>query len=136
MEVGKTYLNGFLANSWIILVCSVRHTHTSTANCLLSHFVLACFVCFVFVQVPCVQFCATAFPYYSRNTSVSSLFGTQIRYLQFFRYFFIFNVFVIMMICFAGVTAAYLSMNPIDRSKDVEAQLAAMSENDDDLGVD
>ena len=52
MEVGNTYLNGFLANSWIILVCSV----------------------------PCVSFCASAFPVYSRNTAFNNLFGSQIRY--------------------------------------------------------
>jgi hypothetical protein len=44
MELHKTYMNAFLVNTWVILLCSV----------------------------PAVQFCAWAFPIYARYTDVNS----------------------------------------------------------------
>jgi LMBR1 domain-containing protein 1 len=47
MEVGKTKMSAFLANSWVILLCSV----------------------------PTVQFCVDAFPLYARETQVDSTYS-------------------------------------------------------------
>jgi len=59
MEIGKTKMNAFLANTWVLLLCSV----------------------------PTVQFCVKAFPIYARETSIDMLFGTQIEYMKIFQIF-------------------------------------------------
>ncbi|ETO32102.1 hypothetical protein RFI_05014 [Reticulomyxa filosa] len=75
MEVNNTLMNGFLANSWLMLLCS---------------FVV-------------VQFSATAFPIYARDSSVDLIFGTQIQHLRFFKYFFETKVFLYAMLLFVVV---------------------------------
>jgi len=95
MEVNNTLLNGFLANSWLMLICS---------------FVV-------------VQFSATAFPIYARYSSVDLIFGTQIRYLQFFKYFFATKVFLYALLLFVVVGLFWMCLYPRNESKQVEAQL-------------
>jgi len=70
MEVGKTKLNAFLANTWVIL-----------------------------------------------------LFGTQIQYLKFLKYFWENNVFIIAMICVMFLCGVYLFFKPNDRAAEVEDKL-------------
>jgi len=95
MEIGKTKMNAFLANTWIILLCSV----------------------------PTVQFCVRAFPVYARETTIDNLFGSQVEYLNFFKYFWENNVFILMMIIIFGITGFYISVRPRDRNAEVEAEL-------------
>jgi len=99
MEWGKTKMNAFLANTWIILLCSV----------------------------PTVQFCATAFPIYARETSIDMLFGTQIQYLNVFKVFWENNVFIVAMMCIILLTIIYLTMRPKDRAKEVEDELRVLA---------
>jgi len=95
MELHNTMLNSFLANSWLMLICS---------------FVV-------------VQFCATAFPIYARDTSVDLNFGMQIRYLRFFKYFFAANVFLYALLIFVVVGLLWTCFRPRNEAKDVESEL-------------
>ena len=108
MEVGNTYLNAFLANSWLVVLTSV----------------------------PIVQFCTTSLPYYTRSTSVDVLLGSQVKYLLYLRYFFAFNVFEFLIIISAGLAFFHLLSNPNDHSANIEAELKNMAADDEDLGVD
>lgn len=107
MEIGKTLMNAFLANTWIIIICAI----------------------------PTVQFCVTAFPIYSRQTQADLLFGSQIRYMQFFRYFFANEVFVFVIVILNGLTAIYLAARPKDVAAQIEAKInkvASKNPNGDD----
>jgi len=95
MEVNNTLLNGFLANSWLMLICS---------------FVV-------------VQFSATAFPIYARDSSVDLIFGTQVRYLKFFTYFFGSKVFLYALLVFVLIGLFWMCLFPRNESKQVENQL-------------
>lgn len=94
-------MNAFLFNTWIILLCSV----------------------------PAVQFCVQAFPVYTSDTQASVMFGTQIKYLTFFRYFFLNNVFIIALLCFSGFTTLILCVCPINKADEVEATLDRIAKN-------
>jgi hypothetical protein len=120
MEIGKTKMSAFLANSWIILLCSV----------------------------PSVQFCVDAFPLYARETQVDStpcpalpcpppvpcsrlwraalravLFGAQVQHMRGLKYFWENNVFVFAMLCIVLVTSVYLVARPVDQAANIEAEL-------------
>eukprot|EP00455_Lapot_gusevi_P028580 TRINITY_DN3053_c0_g4_i4.p1 TRINITY_DN3053_c0_g4~~TRINITY_DN3053_c0_g4_i4.p1 ORF type:complete len:509 (+),score=180.66 TRINITY_DN3053_c0_g4_i4:155-1681(+) len=103
MELNNTYLNAFLANTWIIVLCAV----------------------------PTVQFAAQAFPFYARFTAIDLLFSTQVRYLKFFRYFYVFNVFLWMLLVFAFLTLVYLVINPRDRAALIEQEITKIAQDDD-----
>lgn len=106
MELGNTMMNSFLANTWLILICSV----------------------------PTVQLCVAAFPVYARYTAVDLLFGTQIQYLQFASYFFRHNVFIIALLCFCCLSAIWLFMWPKDKAAAVEEELKAIDGQEVGLG--
>jgi len=95
MEVNNTLMNGFLANGWVMLICS---------------FVV-------------VQFSATAFPIYARDSSVDLIFGTQIRYMRFFKYFFETKLFLYALLVFVVVGLFWMCLVPRNEAKEVEAQL-------------
>merc|ERR1719499_766169 len=99
MEPGKTLLNAFLVNSWILLICSI----------------------------PTVHFCVTAFPVYARETQVDLLFGSQVRYISFFGAFFGNHVFEIAMVCFSGLSLLYLSACATSKEKEVENQIELLA---------
>ncbi|ETO23384.1 hypothetical protein RFI_13798 [Reticulomyxa filosa] len=82
MDVNDTLMNSFLANSWLMLLCSFA----------------------------VVQLSATAFPIYARNSSVNLIFGTEIRYLSFFRYFFGTKAFLYALLLFSVVGVISLSL--------------------------
>lgn len=65
MEINKTYVSSFLFNISVILLCTI----------------------------PIVQFCTIAFGGYSRDSDAYLLFNIEIKYLHFFRSFFINRVF-------------------------------------------
>lgn len=90
MKVNGTYMSSFLFNTGLVLLCAL----------------------------PIVQFCVTAFDTYARYATVNQVFGTQIQYLQFFRYFWMNNVFVYMLLAFSVLTAIYLGCKPRDTSTD------------------
>jgi len=84
MEWNKTYVSSFLFNVMLILLCSA----------------------------PVVQFCSLAFAEYTRHSNIQQIFGTQFRYLQFFRYAWDTNAFVICLLSFFGLALIYFSMRP------------------------
>jgi LMBR1 domain-containing protein 1 len=98
MEVGNTRMNAFLVNTFVILLCTV----------------------------PCVQFCATAFPVYAKYTTIDMLFGTQIRYLKFMNVFWENNIFPIALLSISLLTALYLMCFPSDRAAKVDTEIQEM----------
>jgi len=96
MEVNNTLMNAFLVNTWVLLL----------------------------VSVPTVQFSAFAFPIYVRYTSIDMLFGVQSKFLTFFRYFWVNNVFIWWMLVVALLTTLYLSCRPRDDNKAVNEEIA------------
>jgi len=105
MELGGTLMNSFLANTWLILTCSIV----------------------------VVQFCAVAFPVYARNTAIDLLFGTQIRYLAFFTYFFDNNVFVYALLGFAVVAGFGLFLCPRNEASRIESELEGIMKGQKDI---
>lgn len=95
MEYQGTLMNSFLANTWLILLSSVV----------------------------VVQFCALAFPVYARNTQIDLLFGTQIRFLQFFTVFFDNNVFIWCLLAFVIVSCCWLFLCPKNEANRIEGEL-------------
>merc|ERR1712083_355907 len=95
MEYQNTLMNSFLANTWLILLSSVV----------------------------VVQFCAFSFPVYARNTQIDLLFGTQIRFLQFFTEFFANNIFIWILLAFVVVGVVWLFMCPQNASVAIEKDL-------------
>jgi len=95
MEYQNTMMNSFLANTWLILLSSVV----------------------------VVQFCALAFPVYARNTQIDLLFGTQIRFLQFFQAFFANNVFIWSLLAFVIISACWLFLCPKNEANRIEEEL-------------
>jgi LMBR1 domain-containing protein 1 len=104
MEINNTLMNAFLVNTWILLL----------------------------VSVPTVQFCAFSFPIYARYTAVDMLFGTQIKYLDFFRYFWVNDVFVWAMLSITFLSTVYLSVFPRDVGKKVNEEIEAIARGDRD----
>lgn len=104
MEINGTMMNAFLANSWILLLCSLTT----------------------------VQFCVRAFPVYARLTSADLLMGTQAQYLKFFRYFWENNVFILAMLCVSGLTLVTLVLCPKDRAAEIERRIDDVENDDDD----
>lgn len=96
MEYQNTLMNSFLANTWLILISSIV----------------------------VVQFCALSFPVYARNTQIDLLFGTQIRFLQFFTYFFDNNVFIWVLLVFVVISCCWLFLCPKNESDRIENELA------------
>jgi len=90
MAVNKTYMSSFLFNLALILLC----------------------------VVPVVQFSTEAFAYYARYTNILQMFGVQVQYLKFFRYFWVNKVFYFSWIIFCFLTAIYLALKPRDTSMD------------------
>jgi LMBR1 domain-containing protein 1 len=94
-------MNAFLFNSWVILLCSL----------------------------PAVQFCVYAFPIYARFTQADVMFGAQVKYMRFFKYFFNYNVFIIAIMCFAGLTGLYLMLCPKNRADEIEKELNKLAKS-------
>lgn len=99
MEVGKTYMNAFLANVWILLLC-------------------------IF---PLIQFITTAFPLYARYTAVEAIFGNQIRYLKGFSVFWKNNIFIIMMLAIFVLAVPVFLICPNSKRKELTKLVEAKS---------
>ena len=99
MEVGGTYINSFLFNLGIILVCTI----------------------------PIIHFCTQAFAGYARNSDSFLLFNLQIQYLTFYSQFFVKNVFTwIIIVCFfiAFVYQIYRPRPKASSAEDFKSALA------------
>jgi len=90
MVPNKTYMSSFLFNIALILLCSI----------------------------PVVQFSTEAFADYARNTTAYQVYGTQIRYMKFFSFFFKNYVFVYVFLGFFSITCIYLAVKPRDKATD------------------
>lgn len=99
MEAHKTYLNAFLFNVALVLLC----------------------------VLPAVQFCTDAFSEYSRLTDAQMIFSNQFKYMTGFRYFWQYNVFLFTILALTLLAAVYFAMCPSDRRylNDVMAQIKA-----------
>jgi len=100
MELGKTLMNAFLVNTWILLICAL----------------------------PTVHFCSIAFPVYARNTAVDLLFGSQIKYVKFFGAFFQNNIFIYVLLVFSFLTLIYVSLCARSIRDEVDKQLEELKE--------
>jgi len=97
--IGNTLMNAFLFNTWFILICAL----------------------------PTTQFCVYAFPYYSADSQASVMFGTQIRYMKWFRYFYTNNVFIIAMIIIAVISALVFTICPTNKADEIENKLKTLA---------
>jgi LMBR1 domain-containing protein 1 len=79
LEPGKTLLTSFVFNVQLVLLC----------------------------VLPTVQFTTEAFNTYARLTQASVIFGTQFRYIQGFRFFWQYNVFLFLILAFVLLALMY-----------------------------
>jgi len=90
MEVGKTYMSSFMFNTGLVMLCAL----------------------------PVVQFTTMAFQDYARYTTVGQVFGIQVQYMKFFRWFWKSQIFVYIFVSIAALAAVYLiCCKKEDRSK-------------------
>jgi LMBR1 domain-containing protein 1 len=87
LEPHKTLLNSFMFNVQLVLLC----------------------------VLPVVQFCTDAFSQYARHTDADVIFGTQMKYIYGFRYFWQYNVFLFTILGFFILAAIYFACFPSDR---------------------
>ncbi|KAG5184761.1 LMBR1-like membrane protein [Tribonema minus] len=86
MKLNETYMNSFLFNVGIILMC-----------------------------VPAViQFSVQAFSAYLVSADINSFFNVQVKYLRFFRYFYVNDVFVFALLIITLLSTAFLGVRPSD----------------------
>merc|ERR1719326_926787 len=74
-------------------------------------------------SIPICQFMANALPIYARSTSVDLMFGVQIKYLPFFRYFYEYNIFVCLIIGWSAVSLVVNLFSQPQQNKLTEAKL-------------
>eukprot|EP01016_Furgasonia_blochmanni_P033063 TRINITY_DN3424_c0_g2_i4.p1 TRINITY_DN3424_c0_g2~~TRINITY_DN3424_c0_g2_i4.p1 ORF type:complete len:483 (+),score=109.01 TRINITY_DN3424_c0_g2_i4:66-1514(+) len=101
MKLNETWMNSFLFNVLMILLTSVSVT----------------------------QFCASSFSQYTRLTSIDLIFGTQVKYMRFFSFFFKNNAFVWALMIWATVVCLYLAFRKGDRAKITEKAAAALKKS-------
>ena len=86
MKKNETYMNSILFNIMLFMITSV------SVN----------------------QFCVKAFNEYAAMTDIDLIFSTQIKYLQFFVYFYRYNVFEYMLCAIMLISLIYLILRPSD----------------------
>nr|AFA52586.1 hypothetical protein [Vaucheria litorea] len=88
MKINETYMNSFLFNVGIILLC-----------------------------VPAaIQFCVQAFSSYAVSAEINNILNVQVRYLRFFQFFYANNVFVYALLILTVLSSIYLAVRPSDSS--------------------
>ncbi len=87
MKINGTYMNSFLFNLILILLCTF----------------------------PIVEFATSAFAGYARFSNIYHFFGVQMKYLVFFSYFYSNNVFVYLLLGFCVLSTGYFLMTPRDK---------------------
>lgn len=80
MKKDATPMNSMLFNVLMVLICSVAVT----------------------------LFCSNAFSLYTRLSEINNIFNVQIRYTEFFRYFYANNVFEMALLCWSAICLLYL----------------------------
>ena len=90
MRYGKTLMNSMLFNVSVLVLCSL----------------------------PVVQFCTYAFDAYARYTTISTLLGVQVKYMEFLSLFFETKAFVYIILILSGVSTMYLGYYHRDESAD------------------
>ncbi|KAF0697385.1 Aste57867_11937 [Aphanomyces stellatus] len=93
MEVNGTYMNSFLFNLALILLCCI----------------------------PCVQFSNQAFGDYVRLTTIQTMMGIQLKYMKGFTFFWVHNVFLYIILSIVLLTILYLAVRPRDTSSKTDA---------------
>ncbi|OQR92546.1 hypothetical protein THRCLA_08676, partial [Thraustotheca clavata] len=88
MEFNGTYMNSFLFNLALILLCCI----------------------------PCVQFSNQAFGDYVRLTTIQTMMGIQLKYMKGFTFFWAHNVFLYILLILTFLTLVYLAIRPRDTS--------------------
>lgn len=86
MKLNKTYMSSFLFNIGLVLLCAL----------------------------PVVQFSASAFQDYARNTTISQVVNVQLKYLKFFGWFWRNKVFEYALLVIMFLTCIYLGCRPRD----------------------
>jgi hypothetical protein len=84
------------------------------------------------VSIPTLQFAAQAFPVYARFTQVDVIFGNQIQYLKFFKWFFSTSAFIIAMLVIVVLTGAIMAMCPKDKALEVDKRIKRIAEGKED----
>ena len=90
MQYGGTYINSFLYNMGVVLLCTV----------------------------PLIHFCVTALSGYSSDTDIFFMLGVQVQYMQFFSLFYANNFFIWMMLLISLVLLPLLLFQPRDKPKE------------------
>ena len=67
-------------------------------------------------SISVTHFCATAFREYVSMTDIDLIFGTQIRYLRFFVFFYEYNIFIYALFSLMIIAFIYLICRPHDRT--------------------
>lgn len=93
MRPGKTYMSSFMFNTALVLMCSM----------------------------PVVQLCQLAFADYAAYSNIRQLFGVQVAYLEFFRYFWVNHIFIYCFMIISVLTSIYLALQPTDTSANSQA---------------
>lgn len=88
LEAGKTLLNGLIFNVALVLLC----------------------------VLPVTQFCTDAFSQYARMSDAQLIFGSQFKYLKFFKYFWQYNVFLFAILGLTVLSFIYFMACPSDRA--------------------
>ena len=107
MEVGGTYVNSFLFNLGVILVCTI----------------------------PIIHFCTQAFAGYARNSDSYLLFNLQIQYLTFYSQFFVKNVFTWIIILSFFIAFVYQIYRPRPKASSTEDFKATLAKRGADYSV-
>ncbi|CAG9321253.1 unnamed protein product [Blepharisma stoltei] len=85
----------------------------------------------LFASVAVTLFATNSFAMYTRLSDINNMFGIQIKYLEFFKYFYENNVFEYMLVIWAGLVAIYLCFKNKEKSKlksfDLEFEKEKMS---------
>uniref|UniRef100_A0A7R9Y953 Uncharacterized protein n=1 Tax=Pinguiococcus pyrenoidosus TaxID=172671 RepID=A0A7R9Y953_9STRA len=101
MKYNATYMNSFLFNIGLLLLCSI----------------------------PVVHFSTEAFSAYAANTDAANIFNGQIRYMVFFTYFFAEKVFIYIFLILSCLSLVYLLYKPRDTPASAVEMKAVLARN-------
>jgi LMBR1 domain-containing protein 1 len=102
MEPNRTPMNSMIFNVMLLLLCSVAVT----------------------------LFCSNSLSMYTRLTAINEIFGVQVRYLVFFRYFYENNVFEYMLLAWSILTGFYLCLRGRAPPKGMEDMVSSRQKYD------
>ncbi len=94
MVQGETFINAFLFNALLMNIWAVALT----------------------------QFLAVLFRTYARFTDVMLIFEVQVKYMRFFHFFWVYDIFVYCFIVWMFVSLAYFILRPVEKIPDLKAR--------------